>query len=128
MVRSCYMVILKETKLSRPIKLNPTTIALILQEATQKYQKLTDYWTKSCSVFALLSVYCNLCFLSPSSRAEFFHFLNTIMRGFWTSQVIIRTAYSFVFWFENSFPKLSQLDITACIKNCVYNNFNLRYY
>ena len=43
MVRSCYMVILKETKLSRPIKLNPTTIALILQEATQKYQKLTDY-------------------------------------------------------------------------------------
>ena len=23
------------------------------------------------------------------------------------------------------FSKLSQLDITACIKNCVYNNFNL---
>ena len=26
------------------------------------------------------------------------------------------------------FSKLSQLDITACIKNCVYNNFNLRCY
>ena len=26
------------------------------------------------------------------------------------------------------FSKLSQLDITACIKNCVYNNFNLRYF
>ena len=26
------------------------------------------------------------------------------------------------------FSKLSQLDITACIKNCVYNNFNLHYF
>ena len=26
------------------------------------------------------------------------------------------------------FTKFSQLDITACIKNCVYNNFNLRCY
>ena len=26
------------------------------------------------------------------------------------------------------FFKLSQLDITACMKNCVYNNFNLRCY
>ena len=26
------------------------------------------------------------------------------------------------------FPKSSQLDITACIKNCVYNNFNLHCY
>ena len=26
------------------------------------------------------------------------------------------------------FSKLSQLDITACIKNCVYNNFNLCYF
>ena len=25
------------------------------------------------------------------------------------------------------FAKLSQLDVTACIKNCVYNNFNLHY-
>ena len=24
--------------------------------------------------------------------------------------------------------KFNQLDITACIKNCVYNNFNLRYF
>ena len=26
------------------------------------------------------------------------------------------------------FSKFSQLDITACIKSCVYNNFNLRYF
>ena len=30
-------------KLSRHIKLNPTNIALLLQEATQKHRKLTDY-------------------------------------------------------------------------------------
>ena len=47
--------------------------------------------------FFLLSVYCDLCFLSPSSTAEFFHFLNE------TSQVIICAVYSFVFCFENDF-------------------------
>ena len=30
-------------KLSRHIKLNHINIALLLQEATQKYRKLTDY-------------------------------------------------------------------------------------
>ena len=47
--------------------------------------------------FFLLSVYCDLCFLSSSSTAEFFHFLNE------TSQVIICAVYSFVFCFENDF-------------------------
>ena len=69
-------------KLSRHIWLNPTNIALLLQEATQKYWKLKDYWTKSCSLFALLSVYCDLCFLPPSSMAEFSHFLNTVLCKF----------------------------------------------
>ena len=45
------------------IKLNHTNIALLLQEATQKYWKLTDYWTKSCCLSAFLSVYCGLCCL-----------------------------------------------------------------
>ena len=55
-------------KLSRHIKLNHTNITLLLlQEATQRYQKLTDYLTKCCYLFALLSAYCDLrflCFLS----------------------------------------------------------------
>ena len=37
------IVLLRKPKLSRHIKLNPTNIALLLQETTQKYQKLTDY-------------------------------------------------------------------------------------
>ena len=78
---------------------------IIAQEATQKYRKLTDYWTKSCFLFALLSVYCNLCFLLPSSIAKFFHFL-TVLHKFWTSQVIICAVYSFSFWFENGFLQL----------------------
>ena len=48
----------------------------------KKYWKLADYWTKSCSLFALLSVYCDLWFLSPSSMAEFLHFLNIVLWKF----------------------------------------------
>ena len=33
----------RKPKLSRHINWNHTNIALLLQEATQKYQKLTDY-------------------------------------------------------------------------------------
>ena len=43
------------------IKLNHANIALLLQEATQKYWKLTDYWTKSCCLslpFSLFTVAC----------------------------------------------------------------------
>ena len=34
---------LRKPKLSRHIKLNHTNISLLLQEAIQKYRKLTDY-------------------------------------------------------------------------------------
>ena len=43
---------------------------------------------------------------SPSSTAGFFQFLNTVLREFQTSQVIIRTVCSFVFWFENDFHQV----------------------
>ena len=43
----------RKLKLSRHIKLNETNIALLLQEAAQKYCRLTDYWTKSCYLFSL---------------------------------------------------------------------------
>ena len=37
------IVLLKGNPNFQDIKLNPTNIALLLQETTQKYQKLTDY-------------------------------------------------------------------------------------
>ena len=74
-----------------------------MQEATQKYWKFTDYWTKYYSLFPILSVYCNLCFLLPFSMAEFFHFLDTVLRKFYMSQAIICAMYSSVIWFENGF-------------------------
>ena len=57
---------LKETQTSRFIKLNPTNIALLLQEATQKYEKLIieqnavisllfSLSTATCASFALLN-------------------------------------------------------------------------
>ena len=86
-------IYLRKPKLSRHIKLNPTNIALLLQEARQKYRKLTDYKTKSYSPLCLLRFVLSVDFL----KGRAFSFLGTV------------------------------LDITACRKNCVYNNFNLRY-
>ena len=50
---------LKET--SRHIKLSHTNIALLLQEATQKYHKLTNYWTKSCYLSLPFSLFTTVC-------------------------------------------------------------------
>ena len=47
---------LKEPKFSRHVKLNHTNVALLLQETTQKYRKLTDYWTKCCYLSLLFSL------------------------------------------------------------------------
>ena len=58
------------------------------------------------SLSALLSVTAT-CASFASSMAEFFQFLDTVLREitqkFQTSQVIICAIYSFVFWFENVF-------------------------
>ena len=35
-------------------------------------EKLTDYWTKCCYLSALLSIYCNLCFLHLCQQQDFF--------------------------------------------------------
>ena len=94
----------------------------------KQHKNITDYWTKSSSLFSFLSVYCNLCFLLPSSSAEFFHFFNKVCRKF------IHRKWSFVLYIvlfsslKMIFTKFSQLDIPACIKNWVYNNFNLHCY
>ena len=74
--KNVYVLILsqRKPKLSRHTKLNHRNISLLLQEAIQKYQKLPNYWTTPCSVFAFLYAYYRLCFLSPSSTAEFLNF------------------------------------------------------
>ena len=51
----------RKPKLSRHIKLNHTNIALLLQEATQKYRKLTDYRTKCCYLSLLFSLLIATC-------------------------------------------------------------------
>ena len=42
LIQSKYIIFKGNPKLWRHIKLNPTNIALLLKETTQKYQKLTD--------------------------------------------------------------------------------------
>ena len=66
---------LKET--SRHIKLSHTNIALLLQEATQKYHKLTDYWTKSCYL-SLCPSLCLLRFVLPSPSLQLFSFSSSL--------------------------------------------------
>ena len=69
-------------KLSRHIKLNHTNIALLLQEATQKYRKLRDYRTKwwyLSLLFSLLIVTCASVSPSPSSTTGYFQFLDTVV-------------------------------------------------
>ena len=76
--------------------------------------------------FSLFTVICAYCFLPQ-----------------WQSFFISWTQYStnfkchkwsfvlYIFLFSGLkmvFSKFSQLDINACIKNCVYNNFNLHYF
>ena len=65
---------LKETQTFKAyIKLNHTNIALLLQEATQKYRKLADYRTKCCYLsllFSLLS--CDVRFLRLPQRQGIF--------------------------------------------------------
>ena len=51
----------RKLKLSRHIKQNPTNIALLLQEATKKYRKLTVYWTKCHYLVLSFSVFTANC-------------------------------------------------------------------
>ena len=62
--------------------LNPINTAWLLLEVTQKYRKLKDYRTKSCSFFSLLSVYRDLYLLPPSSTSGFFHVMDRVLRKF----------------------------------------------
>ena len=111
----------------RHIRLNPTNIALLwLEETIQKNPKLTDYWTKSLSLFALrFSLFtatwasCHL----PQRQSFFFSWTqySTSFKPQKWSLLLYIVLFSSL---KVIFSKLSQLDITACIKNCVYNNFD----
>ena len=85
---------LKET--SRHIKLSHTNIALLLQEATQKYHKLTDYWRKSCYLSLPFSLFTMACASFAFLAAQFFQYLKH--QKWWFMKYIV----SF-FWFENGF-------------------------
>ena len=93
----------------------------------KKYWKLMDYWTKYCSLFAILSVYCNLCFLLPFSMADFFISWTQYSRNFKCHKWSFVSCIVSISVLKMAFTKLGQLDGNTCIKNCVYNNFNLRY-
>ena len=69
----------RKPKLSRHIKLNHTNTALLLQDATQKYRKLTDYRTKCCYLSLLFSLLIVICIPSPSSMAGYFQSLDTLL-------------------------------------------------
>ena len=104
-------------ELALMIKLNHTNISLLLWEATQKYCKVTDYWTKCC----YLSLSPSLCLLQlalplPSEFIQFFKHHK------WS---FLKYIVSF-FWFENGFLQVKpSLIITSCINSHVYSNFNL---
>ena len=77
--------------------------------------------------FSLITATCR--FVLPvaflNSTAEFINFLSKVLLEF------KRHKWSFVLYIvlfsglKIIFIKFSQLDITACIKSCVYNNFSL---
>ena len=83
-----------------------------------KYWKLTDYWTKCCSLFAfsLFTATCASCRL-PQRQSTF-----NFKHPKW-SFVLYKVSFSGL---KMILSKLSQLDITAYRKNCVYNYLNLR--
>ena len=117
---------LKETQTLKVVKLSPSNIALLLQQATQKYGKLKVYWTMLLSLLSLLFLCLLLLVLpAPFSTAEFFSswrhssaeslkILNV------TSDHSCHKYFLFLVW--------KWLEITTCIKNRVYNNFNLCYF
>ena len=84
------------------IKLNYTNIALLLQEATQKYQKLRLLNKMLLSLSVLPSAYCDLRLLHLPQQQRFSVLVHS------TPQILNVTSdhcaiYSFVFCFEYGF-------------------------
>ena len=107
-------------KLSRHIKLNHTNIALLLQEATQKYKQILSKILLSLSFSLCFSLFTATCVSFAFFSGRVFVILgHSTLQNYiksWMSQVIIHAAYSFFFLFENSPAK------------CHCLNFNLHYF
>ena len=67
---------LKDTQTSRFIKLNPTNIALLLQEATQKYGKLII--EQNAVISLLFSLSTGACASFPLLNGRVFSFLGQV--------------------------------------------------
>ena len=82
----------------------------------------------------LFSLCPSLCFLRLILPASFLNGRVFSFLGHSTPRILnVTSDHSCRIWFlffrlKMIFSKSSQLDITACIKNCVYNNFNLCYF
>ena len=104
-------------QLSRHIKLNHTNIALLLQEVTQTYRKLTNYRTKCCYLSLLLSLLLATC--------TSFAFLNGRVFSVLGHNWYVTSDHSCCIQFHFLLRKYlslssAQLNITACIKNHTY--------
>ena len=94
--------------------------------------------SKTHSLLNKLLSYPSLPFSLVTATCASFTFLNSrvfSVLGQSTSQILnvtndhsCRIQFRFFSGLKMVFSKLSQLDMTACIKNCVCNNFNLRYF
>ena len=108
----------RKPKLSRYIKLNPSNIGLLLQEAKQKYRKLTVYWTKCWYLFLPLSLftttYACFAFLNCRVFSVFWENFSTEFLKIWnvTSDYLCRKYFRFLVW--------TWLDITTCKKKTVF--------
>ena len=103
-------------------------ILLLIQEAAQKYRKLTDYWTKSCYLSAFLSVYCDLHFLHLPSGRAFSVLGHSTPRDDVEFQ---RRKWSFVKYIVSFFGLqmvFSKLSLAKYQNSRVSSNFNLRYF
>ena len=108
------IVFKRKPKLSRHIKLNDTNIALLLQEATWKYRKLTDYKTKDCYLSLLFSLLIATC--------ASFAFLNSRVFSV-LGHSLERHKWSFVLHIVSVFAlKISFSKVSLAKYHCLHKN------
>ena len=97
----------RNPELSRHIELNYTNIALLFQETTHEYRKLTNYWTKCCYLsppFSLLTAACaSFAFLSGTvfsvlghRYSEKLNVTSDHLRGAWFFSKLSLAKYHFL--------------------------------
>ena len=89
------------------IQLNLTNIALLLQEVTQKYWKLTDYCIKCCFLPLSFSLFTVTCASFGFLNSRVFSVLGHSAPQNYIPLVIICTANSFTFGLKMVFSRLN---------------------